>query len=61
MAAAITSLAFVPRSDSTGAAHGGGSDPSALLAVGLESGDLQLWALSWAKQGASVTHDDVDA
>ena len=51
MAAPVTSVAFAPRSAAgCSGCSGSGRD---VLAVGLESGDLELWSLTW-QPGAAV-------
>ena len=50
MAAPVTAVAFAPRMPGANAAGEGGTGRD-LLAVGLESGELELWAISESSVG----------
>lgn len=51
MAAPVTSVAFAPRATAGGGGcSGGGRD---VLAVGLESGELELWSVTWQPGSAA--------
>ncbi|BDA40643.1 Elongator complex protein 2 [Coccomyxa sp. Obi] len=51
MAAPVTSVAFAPRTQSSSSCSNSSRD---VLAVGLESGELELWSLTW--QPATTAH-----